>query len=494
MARYVEDRSHATLFVRGSLDELLPEDSVARLIFETLCALDFSAFDAAYVNDDTGRPALDPRRLAAVWLLALVRGETSSVAVARLCGRDVEFRWLMGDAAVEKSTLCEFRKNHLEALAQLSTQVLAALARRGMLPAEELVADGTIIRAAAACGANLTREQLQKRVARLHEAIAQKLAEAEEAEPAADAPAVPGAAGLAQRLARYEAVLAEMEALGLTQATDRYTLTEPEASLKKLKTGGFAPAHNVQVVSDAGSGAILYAAVVDQANDQGLLAADVAGAQDELARVVQRLHETPESAPEPLPGPVRRVGADGAYHDTLQLVAFEEAGIEAVVPDGQPARRVPGVAPGFEAAAFVHDPETDTLVCPQGERLGREGLNEGKTAARYRAPASACGACPHKPGCCPTAQAHGRTVNRPLYEETLATVAQRVASPEGQRLRRARSVTAEGGFARLVEGLAWRRCRLWGRAGAQAETLWRQVTHNLLLLLEYWRPLVYKSG
>ena len=124
MARFVEDNSAATLFVEGSLDTLLPLNAPARVVKAALKELDFAAFDAAYSNDAMGRPAVDPRGLAGVWITALLRGVDSSVALARLCQRDIEFRWLLGNAPVKKSTLCDFRTRHLEALTALSTQLL----------------------------------------------------------------------------------------------------------------------------------------------------------------------------------------------------------------------------------------------------------------------------------------------------------------------------------------------------------------------------------
>ena len=150
MAKYIEHKRDTELFVAGSLEELLPEDSVARAIWMGLEQLDFGAYDGLYQNDEEGRPALNPRGLTAVWTLALLRGVTSSIRLASLCGQDLEFRWLLGDAPVEKSTLCDFRKEHGEALASLSTQVLGALGRNGLLPGENMGVDGTIVRAA--CG------------------------------------------------------------------------------------------------------------------------------------------------------------------------------------------------------------------------------------------------------------------------------------------------------------------------------------------------------
>ncbi len=55
---------------------------------------------------------------------------------------------------------------------------------------------------------------------------------------------------------------------------------------------------------------------------------------------------------------------------------------------------------------------------------------------------------------------------------------------------RSRKITAEGAFARIIHLLNWRRCRTWGKRGAQAEALWRQIAHNLLLLTGHWRPIM----
>ena len=63
--------------------------------------------------------------------------------------------------------------------------------------------------------------------------------------------------------------------------------------------------------------------------------------------------------------------------------------------------------------------------------------------------------------------------------------------PSRRRVAAQRRTTAEGLFARLKHHLHWPRCRLWGRRGAQAELLWRQLANNLLILTGYWAPLVH---
>lgn len=477
MARYIDDRSNDTLFVDGSLESLLPQTSVARTLWAGLVALDFKGFDDAYRNDESGRPAIDPMRLVGVWLLALLRGVTSSVELARRCGEDIELRWLLGGAAVEKSTLCTFRTERLDTLKALSTRVLSCLAHANLLPGEQMAVDGSVIRAAASCKASVPRKNLKRRIEKLGEVIESKLLE-DTPKDSVDA--------LERQKERLEKSLEKMDSLGKRDDKDRITVTEHEASRKRLKNGSYAPAHNVQVVADMSSGAIVHTEVIEQGNDCGQLVPQFENARLELERVSAQLGDGESSKP----ASPSTVCADSAYHDTRQLVALDEQGVDTVVPDdARQNRQPPGVTKEYRAEAFDYDEERDEMRCPKGKPLKPRKLNNNKTAMTYQAKASECQQCPAKSQCCPKAK-QGRSVNRPLYADLLDEVAQRVSSPEGQQCMRSRRITVEGAFARILHHLSWRRCRTWGKAGVQAEALWRQITHNLLLLTRHWQPIM----
>ena len=117
--------------------------------------------------------------------------------------------------------------------------------------------------------------------------------------------------------------------MGLTKEGSRFTLTEPEASMKKRKHGGYAPSHNVQAVTDAESGAIVHVDVIAQGNDQGQLGPQIEKAMNTLDSVAEHTETTP--------GPVERIAADGAYHDANHLAQLE--GPEH--PNGSPQRASP---------------------------------------------------------------------------------------------------------------------------------------------------------
>ncbi len=213
-----------------------------------------------------------------------------------------------------------------------------------------------------------------------------------------------------------------------------------------MKTGQFAPAHNIQAATDLEGGAIIKIDVPEQANDQGQLADQINNAKDELVRVNKKLVDEKVNV-----GPIKTASTDGAYHDTRQVVALEKDGIALFVPDDQSAnRKPPGISDDFLASQFQYDSDSDSMTCPQGKHMRRDSMNSTKTAARYKAKASDCKACPFKDQCCPTSKG-GRQVSRQLHEAELKIVAHRVATERGQRHKKARSVVAEGAFGRIVE-------------------------------------------
>ena len=216
--------------------------------------------------------------------------------------------------------------------------------------------------------------------------------------------------------------------------------------------------------------------VIDKGNDKGQLLSQVEKVEEVLKDVgeVSRGESGTQS-------PVKRVSADSAYHDTRQLVELEGRNIKTYVPESHSERRPTGVSDGFLARDFDYDVDADVMICPAGHTMARRGMNTGKTAVAYEAKKATCHACRFKSKCCPKTKG-GRSVSRPIYEE-VKEIAKRVKSDEGLRYRNARKVTMEGAFARVKELLHWKRWRTWGREGAQVEALWRQITHNLLLLI-----------
>src|SRR5512142_2068872 len=122
----------------ASLDDLLPEDHRARLVWEMVQAYDLSAFYTRIraVEGEAGHPAIDPQLLVAVWLYATLEGVGSARALDRLCQEHLAYQWLLGGVRVNYHTLADFRVVCEAELDHLLTTSVAALLREGVVDLE----------------------------------------------------------------------------------------------------------------------------------------------------------------------------------------------------------------------------------------------------------------------------------------------------------------------------------------------------------------------
>ena len=141
------------------MDQLIGEDHPARAIWTLVGGLDLSRYYRAIGSspEQGGRPAFDPQLLISMWVYAYSQSIGSAREVARRCEYDPAFQWLSGMDEVNYHTLADFRVEQQQELDELFTQVLAALSQEGLVTLEQVMQDGTKIRALAS-GKSLQRE------------------------------------------------------------------------------------------------------------------------------------------------------------------------------------------------------------------------------------------------------------------------------------------------------------------------------------------------
>src|SRR6201982_230685 len=133
------------------VEKLISEDHPARAIWALVGRLNFSAFYRAIESSakEGGRPAFDPQLLISLWVYAYSQGIGSAREVARRAEYDPAFQWLTGLDEVNYHTLADFRVERQKELDELFTQVLAALSKEGLITLEQVMQDGTKIKALA---------------------------------------------------------------------------------------------------------------------------------------------------------------------------------------------------------------------------------------------------------------------------------------------------------------------------------------------------------
>src|SRR6202162_6238521 len=157
------------------VERLIEEEHLARAIWELIGRLDLSSFYASIESSaaEGGRPAFDPQLLISLWVYAYSQGIGSAREVARRCEYDPAFQWLTGLLEVNYHTLADFRVEKQGELDELFTQVLAALSKEGLITLEQVMQDGTKIRAQASPRSVHWENQIQTHLERARRRVAE---------------------------------------------------------------------------------------------------------------------------------------------------------------------------------------------------------------------------------------------------------------------------------------------------------------------------------
>jgi transposase len=141
------------------VEQLIAEDHAARAIWELTGKVDLGAFYEGVRSraGQAGRPVIDVRLLASLWIYGQSRGIHSARELEQLCQTDAAFQWLCGMEPVNYHTLSDFRVSHAAALEKLFVQVVGVLSHAGLVKLEQVMHDGTRIQACAS-GSSLRRQ------------------------------------------------------------------------------------------------------------------------------------------------------------------------------------------------------------------------------------------------------------------------------------------------------------------------------------------------
>ena len=305
------------------LEAWLPADHRARVVWAFAETLELSDLYAAIKSreGEAGRPASDPRVILGLWLYATIEGVGSARELDRLCRSDLAYRWLRGGVPVDYHLLSDFRSEQAAVLDRLLSESLAALLAEGVVRLDEVIVDGTKVRAAASKSSFRTADGLA-RMAQLAEARVAALKAEVDADPATNsrrskAARERAAHETAQRAVRAKAMLdrlaAERAARAKRHKSDEagkaepsVSTSDPQARMMRFADGAVRPGYNVQVATTADCGLIVGIEPTDRRNDSGLL-------QPMVREVERRLGRRPG-----------RVIVDGGYAGGEDIVALAQ--------------------------------------------------------------------------------------------------------------------------------------------------------------------------
>jgi transposase len=300
-----------TGFELVDLESLVVDDHPVRAVWSFVEGLDLQWFyDRIKARGETpGRPATDPRILLALWLYATADGVGSARALARLCEHHTIYRWVCGGVGVNHTLLSEFRLDSGEFLDGLLTRSLAALMKEGLVTLEEVITDGTKIRASASRSSMRRRQTLTELEEKARARVAELKQELETDSAAGErrlskrrlSAAEDRARRVAAALAKHPTTAPKVEKdqskgdeppptsgkSGKNPKEERVSTTDPDAPLMRMADGAVRPAYNVQVASACGF--VVAIEPVQRRNDRGLAPMVVAQVQQRCSKLPDRL-------------------------------------------------------------------------------------------------------------------------------------------------------------------------------------------------------------
>ena len=359
------------LLLPPSLHDWLPEKHLARFLVDVVDALDLGAIYESYEEKDgRGQAAYDPAMMVRVLLYGYCMGSYSSRKIQAKTYEDIGFRYLAADEHPDHSTMAEFRKRHLEALAGLFCQALQLCEKAGLVKLGHVAIDGSKIQGNASKHKAMSYERMSEAEKKLQAEVEGLLLQRAEAVDAAEdekygkdqaGDELPGELGRREsRLAKIRAAKAELEAEAKQKAAEKQAAAEAQIRQrqeqeartgKKMRgrepqvadseqavpdpkaqrnftdpesrimpdgghKGSFVQGYNAQIAVDGEAQVIVAAEVTQQSNDKQQLVAMV-------EQVKQNVGAQPQA-----------VSADNGYWNGKQVGEVQVRGINLHVATG----------------------------------------------------------------------------------------------------------------------------------------------------------------
>ena len=499
------DNRKQNLLLPPSLDELVPENHMVRVVDAVIDRLDISDILSTYRGG--GNSAFNPKMMLKVLVFAYLSNVYSSRRIEELLRRDIYFMWLAGMKRPDFRTINYYRGKRLkEGFDAVFTQVVRLLHEEGFVSLKVQYIDGTKIESVAnkytfvwrgsvekydarlkakteallrqiernhaienqenPVPEELTAEEVTKRVERIKEKVdADNLGKEErKALKQIETDSVP-------RMNRYRG---QLETMG---PRNSYSKTDPDATFMRMKedamlNGQLKPGYNVQISTE--NQFITNFGIYQRPTDTLTM---ISYLESFKARYGMQSEE---------------IVADSGYGSEENYEYMFSNGMTPYVKYNMfhvEQRRGYRNNP-FRVSNLFYNPDDDFYVCPMGQKLKFIRQEKRYTASGYQQTVSVyracrCEGCPLRGQCHKSKRDRQIEVNHTL-DDYKARARELLTSEQGIKHRSNRPIEPEAVFGQIKECGRFRRLRLKGLTGAKIDFGLKALAHNLRKLAQSW--------
>ena len=499
------DNRKQNLLLPPSLDELVPENHMVRVVDAVIDRLDISDILSTYRGG--GNSAFNPKMMLKVLVFAYLSNVYSSRRIEELLRRDVCFMWLAGMRRPDFRTINYYRGKRLkEGFDAVFTQVVRLLHEEGFVSLKVQYIDGTKIESVAnkytfvwrgsvekydarlkakteallrqieqshavenqenPVSEELSAEEVAERVGRIREKVdADNLSKEErKALRQIETDAVP-------RMNRYKE---QLETMG---SRNSYSRTDPDATFMRMKedamlNGQLKPGYNVQISTE--NQFITNFGIYQRPTDTLTM---ISHLESFRTRYGMQSDE---------------IVADSGYGSEENYEYMFRNGMTPYVKYNMfhvEQRRDYRNNP-FRVSNLFYNPDDDFYVCPMGQKMKFIRQERRYTASGYQQTvsvyrASRCEGCPLRGQCHKSRRDRQIEVNHSL-DDYKTRARGLLTSEQGLKHRSKRPIEPEAVFGQIKECGRFRRLRLKGLTGAKIDFGLKALAHNLRKLALAW--------
>lgn len=499
------DNRKQNLLLPPSLDELVPENHMVRVVDAVIDRLDISDILSTYRGG--GNSAFNPKMMLKVLVFAYLSNVYSSRRIEDLLRRDIYFMWLAGMKRPDFRTINYYRGKRLkEGFDAVFTQVVRLLHEEGFVSLKVQYIDGTKIESVAnkytfvwrgsvekydarlkakteallrqiehnhaienqenPVSEELTAEEVAERVGRIKEKVdADNLSkEDRKALKQIEKDAVP-------RMNRYKE---QLETMG---SRNSYSKTDPDATFMRMKedamlNGQLKPGYNVQISTE--NQFITNFGIYQRPTDTLTM---ISYLESFKTRYGMQSEE---------------IVADSGYGSEENYEYMLSNGMTPYVKYNMfhvEQRRGYRNNP-FRVSNLFYNPYDDFYVCPMGQKMKFIRQEKRYTASGYQQTvsvyrASRCEGCPLRGQCHKSKRDRQIEVNHTL-DDYKTRARELLTSEHGLKHRSKRPIEPEAVFGQIKECGRFRRLRLKGLTGAKIDFGLKALAHNLRKLAQAW--------
>ena len=169
------------------LKQWLPEDDLVYFLIDIVAQMDLQPIYRQYHYRKGGQPPYHPKMMVSLLLYAYCVGMPSSRKIEQATYHQIPFRVLTANQHPDHDTIANFRKRHLQALANLFVNVLRLCQRAGLVKFGHVSLDGTKVRANASRHKAMSYGRMDAKISELEKQVQQMLAKADACDQKEDA-------------------------------------------------------------------------------------------------------------------------------------------------------------------------------------------------------------------------------------------------------------------------------------------------------------------